>query len=161
MAADTRLGAADDPDAPDPLLRPAWEDTPDETDADRRRRRGRARPPCPAKVPSPAGAPTGTTGRSMPWPDGDRARHLAPGAAPASRGAGALTLGSASIDLFKIVGQAPVASAPQISILARETNYFHLAISPRATPLGDTPRAGILWKYGRDLYTATAKRRGA
>jgi hypothetical protein len=35
MAADTRFGLADDPDAPDPLLRPAWEDTPDETDADR------------------------------------------------------------------------------------------------------------------------------
>ena len=35
MASDTRFGAADDPDAPDPLLRPAWEDTPDETDADR------------------------------------------------------------------------------------------------------------------------------
>ena len=31
MAADTRLGAADDPDDPDPLLRPAWEETPDET----------------------------------------------------------------------------------------------------------------------------------
>jgi hypothetical protein len=35
MAADTRFGAADDPDAPDPLLRPAWEDSSDETDADR------------------------------------------------------------------------------------------------------------------------------
>jgi hypothetical protein len=35
MAADTCFGDADDPDAPDPLLRPAWEDTPDETDADR------------------------------------------------------------------------------------------------------------------------------
>src|ERR1700722_5557442 len=33
MAADTRFGAADDAD---PLLRPAWEETPDETDADRR-----------------------------------------------------------------------------------------------------------------------------
>src|ERR1700730_6105710 len=38
---------------------------------------------------------------------------------------------------------------PQISI-PRESSYFHLAISPRATPLGDTPRGGILWKYGRD-----------
>jgi hypothetical protein len=35
MAADTCFGDADDPDAPNPLLRPAWEDTPDETDADR------------------------------------------------------------------------------------------------------------------------------
>jgi hypothetical protein len=35
MAADTRLGAADDPDAPDPLLLPAWEESSDETDADR------------------------------------------------------------------------------------------------------------------------------
>ena len=38
---------------------------------------------------------------------------------------------------------------PQISI-PREADYFHLAVSPRARPFGDTPRAGILWKYGRD-----------
>ena len=105
MAADTRFGAADDPDdpdAPDPLLRPAWEDTPDETDADRP---GAARPGAvtlSCQRPSPAGAPTGTTGRSMPWPDGDRALALAPGAAPA-RGARGPTLGSPD-DLLEIVG---------------------------------------------------------
>jgi hypothetical protein len=98
MVADTRFNAADDPDAPDPLLRPAWEDTPDETDADRRRR-GRARSPCPAKdlrrqahrLAPPDGRCRGPTA-TAPW-------H-SPRCCAGARGP---TLGSPD-DLFKIVG---------------------------------------------------------
>jgi hypothetical protein len=56
MASDTRLDAADDPDAPYPLLRPAWEDTLDETDADRLNK--------PARLPAAPRAPR----RGAAWP---------------------------------------------------------------------------------------------
>jgi len=49
-------------DAPDPLLRPAWEDTPDETDADRL-----GQPPAPpAKRRSPVAAGTDWVGEDLP-----------------------------------------------------------------------------------------------
>jgi hypothetical protein len=62
MAPDTRFGAADDRDDPDPLLRSPWEDTPDETDADRSGAgprsgtRSTAAPPAPRGGAAPANA---------------------------------------------------------------------------------------------------------
>ena len=62
MASDTPSAAPDDAD---PLLRPAWEDTPDETDADLG-----PRPRGPADAPPNA--------RSGAWPDDDLRRLLGP-----------------------------------------------------------------------------------